>query len=155
MATDTIARGMAEGVVSQVSADRQAVSEDREVVEAAKTEVLNVAESIPEDYSKLSADVGELKEEFIELKNEIDDIKTTDSVVIPVTMEIGGINSSGANEGNEKRARTPGYLPTNPMIGTIHFPEGTEHRFGYYFTGTDVSVNSWSDWSSAIEDTIQ
>lgn len=99
--------------------------------------------------------INELNSEFIELKNEIDDIKTTDSVVIPVTMEIGGIASGGASEENERRARTPDYLPTNPMIGTIHFPEGTEHRFGYYFTGTDVSVNSWSDWSSAIEDTIQ
>ena len=36
MATDIIARGMAAGVVSQVSADKQAVSEDRTAVEAAK-----------------------------------------------------------------------------------------------------------------------
>lgn len=64
MATDIIARGMAAGVVSQVSADRQAVSEDRSAVEVAKTEVLNVAESIPEDYSTLSADVSELKEDL-------------------------------------------------------------------------------------------
>ena len=66
MATDIIARGMAAGVVSQVSADKQAVSEDRAAVETAKTEVLNVAESIPEDYSTLSADVGELKEDLSE-----------------------------------------------------------------------------------------
>ena len=64
MATDIIARGMAAGVVSQVLADKQAVSEDRDAVEAAKTEVLNVAESIPEDYSTLSADVSELKEDI-------------------------------------------------------------------------------------------
>lgn len=67
MATDIIARGMAAGVVSQVSADRQAVSEDKAAVETAKTEVLNVAESIPEDYSTLSADVGKLKNELEEL----------------------------------------------------------------------------------------
>ena len=66
MATDIIARGIAASVVSQVSADKQAVSEDRDAVEAAKTEVLNVAESIPEDYSTLSADVSELKEESTE-----------------------------------------------------------------------------------------
>lgn len=72
MATDIIARGMAAGVVSQVSADRQAVSEDREVVEAAKTEVLNVAESIPEDYSTLSANVSELKEDLTHVFTTID-----------------------------------------------------------------------------------
>ena len=72
MATDIMARGMAEGVVSQVSADRQAVSEDRVAVEAAKTEVLNVAESIPEDYSTLSADVSELKEDLSQFKDGID-----------------------------------------------------------------------------------
>ena len=70
MATDIIARGMAAGVVSQVSADKQAVSEDRNAVEAAKTEVLNVAESIPEDYSTLSADVSELKNDLSELGEE-------------------------------------------------------------------------------------
>ena len=53
--------GMDTSVASQVSADKKAVSEDRDAVEAAKTEVLNVAESIPEDYSTLSADVSELK----------------------------------------------------------------------------------------------
>lgn len=74
MATDIIARGMAAGVVSQVSADKQAVSEDREVVEAAKTEVLNVAESIPEDYSTLSADVSELKEDLAHRSDDINNI---------------------------------------------------------------------------------
>lgn len=69
MATDIIARGMAAGVVSQVSADKQAVSEDRNAVEAAKTEVLNVAESIPEDYSTLSADVSELKEDLSDIND--------------------------------------------------------------------------------------
>lgn len=100
--------------------------------------------------NKKISKINELNSEFIELKNEID----TADVVIPIAMEIGGMTADGANAGNDKRARTPGYLPTNPMIGTIHFPEGTEHRFGYYSSGTDVSVNSWSDWSSATEDAI-
>ena len=71
MATDIIARGIAAGVVSQVSADRQAVSEDRAAVETAKTEVLNVAESIPEDYSKLSAAVGELKSDLADYEEQV------------------------------------------------------------------------------------
>ena len=80
MATDIIARGMAAGVVSQVSADKQAVSEDRDAVEAAKTEVLNVAESIPEDYSKLSADVSQLKKD---LSEKIDKPNTSDNNKFP------------------------------------------------------------------------
>lgn len=90
MATDIIARGIAAGVVSQVSADRQAVSEDRAAVETAKTEVLNVAESIPEDYSTLSADVSELKED-INNKANTSDVYTkteTDNKIISKVAEI-------------------------------------------------------------------
>ena len=84
MATDIIARGIAAGVVSQVSADRQAVSEDRVAVETAKTEVLNVAESIPEDYSTLSADVSELKEDLVEF---IDSINITRNAIGRYTIQ--------------------------------------------------------------------
>lgn len=88
------------------------------------------------------------------LSDRLNTFTETSSIVIPITLEIGGIALDGQSKGNDKRARTPFYLPTNLLIGTIHFPIGTEHRFGYYTNGTDVSVNSWSDWSSATEDTI-
>ena len=85
--------------------------------------------------------------------NKLDTLIETSSI-ISITLEIGGITAGGQSEGNDKRARTPYYLPTNLLIGTIHFPIGTEHRFGYYSDGTDTSVNSWSAWSSETEDTI-
>ena len=93
MATDIIARGMAAGVVSQVLADKQAVSEDREAVEAAKTEVLNVAESIPEDYSTLSADVSELKEDLSGLEDT--------HGLFPYKLIKGFMQSTGVSNGSD------------------------------------------------------
>ena len=127
MATDIIARGMAAGVVSQVLADKQAVSEDREAVEAAKTEVLNVAESIPEDYSTLSADVSELKEDLSELANalsECQDVALTNplpvGIVNPADLSVVGASSRYRHDtitvsGGDK------YFVTAYCLGTTGF----------------------------------
>ena len=110
MATDTIARGMAEGVVSQVSADKQAVSEDRNAVEAAKTEVLNVAESIPEDYSTLSADVSELKEDLSALDECLDvEIINPINLININDLTIGRILYNG-NIDTSENYRTTNYI---------------------------------------------
>ena len=106
MATDIIARGMAAGVVSQVSADRQAVSEDRAAVETAKTEVLNVAESIPEDYSTLSADVSELKEDLENITGSVEQLFDVSKV------ENGYIESNGSAASTGEYYHT--YIPCSP-----------------------------------------
>ena len=106
MATDIIARGMAAGVVSQVSADKQAVSEDREVVEAAKTEVLNVAESIPADYSTLSADVSGLKEDLENITGSVEQLFDVSKV------ENGYIEADGSATSTGNYYHT--YIPCSP-----------------------------------------
>lgn len=125
MATDTIARGMAEGVVSQVSADRQAVSEDRDAVEAAKTEVLNVAESIPEDYSTLSADVSELKEDLDELYNA--------SFDGDVDADITWINGTISGTGDSSTLGNTASINTNS-------PYNKTRRCAFYDLKCDMNV---------------
>lgn len=97
----------------------------------------------------------ELNSEFIELKSEIEDIKTTDGIIIPVTMEIGGISSYGTDDDtNSKRARTPYFLPSNVLMGTLHFPPNTKHRFAFYSIAAPSAFNVWSDWSTETEDDV-
>ena len=112
MATDIIARGMAAGVVSQVSADKQAVSEDRDAVEAAKTEVLNVAESIPEDYSTLSADVSELKEDLELLVEQTTKKEESQNRLNPTAITVGkDIATDTGLEYNASSISCSDYIP--------------------------------------------
>lgn len=127
MATDTIARGMAEGVVSQVSADKQAVSEDREVVEAAKTEVLNVAESIPADYSTLSADVSGLKEDLDCLGNTLGYTKT---VVNPKNW----LNKDKLTVGNKRIMPNGSFISSDDEYYTTDFIPVNEGDVVFFYT---------------------
>ena len=127
MATDIIARGIAAGVVSQVSADKQAVSEDRDAVEAAKTEILNVAESIPEDYSTLSADVSELKEDINELEPEI-------YAELPVSMNLTlgkfwDISGETAELKDISQWYASAIIPvTEGEVYTVYADQGPSHK---------------------------
>lgn len=132
--------------------------EDTFVVPQGATKlVISHKSHVPDEpyLNKKVSRINELNSELIELKNEIDDIKTADGVVIPVTMEIGGISSYGGDDDtNTKRARTPFYLPSNVLIGTLHFPPNTKHRFGFYSIAAPGAFNVWSDWSTETEDDV-
>ena len=147
MATDIIARGMAAGVVSQVLADRQAVSEDREVVEAAKTEVLNVAESIPEDYSTLSADVSELKSDLVTLDNVLSTYNLLKTSYAQSEVQYGvTITNNGDGTFTTNGTCSGGYV--NYSVGSFTPKVTGTYRLSGVPTGSNVNNYYMFVWNS-------
>ena len=99
-------------------------------------------------FEKLDNDIAAIQSEINDLKNE-------DYTQISFSLEVGGFTAAGLLDNNTtKRARTTYFLPCNPLIGTIHFPANSKHKFVYYEDNQYSACWGMSEWSTDTEDEI-